>query len=345
MGRGGMGVKAAAVILAAGKGVRMVSGMAKVLHPVCGRPMLGYVLETVRRCGVERTLIVVGHQAEAVREAFSDEGVEFVLQQEQRGTGHAVMQTERYLKDFGGEILVLCGDTPLLKPSTVQDLLRRHREAGAAVSLLTASLPDPSGYGRVIRLGDGSVAKVVEEKDTAPAETAVKEINAGAYCFAPQFLFRALSALRDDNAQGELYLTDLVGAAVKVCEKVVAMGGEADEVLGVNSRAELARAEKVLRGEINNGWMLRGVTLVDPEATYIDYEVQIGGDTVIHPGCHIYGRTVIGEGCTVMPGAVIRESRVGRGARLGPYSVLEGTCLPEGGEVGPFEVKRGGFRP
>ncbi len=340
-----MGKETAAVILAAGKGVRMVSRKAKALHPLCGMPLLGHLLRTVSRCEPGRTLVVVGYQADEVRAAFSDWEVEFVLQEEQRGTGHALMQVERYLADHGGEIMVLPVDTPLLKPYTLQGLMREHREKGAAASVLTSFRSDPSGYGRVIRRQDGSVEKIVEDKDATAEQAAVKEINAGVYCFASSVLFSALKEIKDDNVQKELYLTDVIEEATKRSEKVVALEADAEEVLGINDRVELARAEKVLREEINRSWMLRGVTLIDPETTYIDCEAQIGEDTVIHPGCHIGGTTVLGKGCTVMPGAVVTDSRVGQGARLGPYCIVHGICLPYGGEVGAFETKKNALQP
>ncbi len=340
-----MDTLAAAVILAAGKGVRMVSERAKVLHPLCGEPMLGHVLRAVAECGPERTLVVVGHQAEEVKAAFADEKVEFVLQEEQRGTGHALMQTEKYLGGCGGEILVVPGDTPLLKAQTLLTLLKTHRETGATVSLLTARLPDAAGYGRVIRERDGSVARIVEDRDATVEEAAVNEINVGAYCFAASFPFEALLKVRDDNAQGELYLTDVVEVAVGNREKVAALEADADEVMGVNSRVELARAEKIMRSEINRCWMLRGVTMVNPAATYVDSGAKIGVDSVMHPGCHILGESVIGERCTVMPGAIVIDSRIGREARLGPYCILERISVPDGGEVAPFEIKRGTDRP
>lgn len=338
-------VETSAVILAAGKGVRMVSPRAKTLHSLCGEPLLDHILRAVKGGGVTRTLVVVGYQGKEVEAAFSGSGIEFVTQAEQRGTGHALMQTEEKFAGYRGDLLVLPGDVPLLTSRTIAELLDTHRQSGAAVTLLTSSIPDPSGYGRVIRSSDGTVERIVEEADATPVQKAVHEINVGVYCFGSRFLFLALAEISNDNSQGELYLTDVIEMAVRQRERVEAIDAPWEEAQGVNTREELARAEAIMQKKINQQWMLQGVTMVDPDTTFVQYNARIGEDTTIHPGCHIQGSTSIGKGCTIMPGAVIMDSIIGNHARLGPYCILEGCELPDGASVGPFEIKEGNHQP
>jgi len=331
----------AAVVLAAGKGTRFHSDLAKVLHPLAGRTMLRWVLESLREFGLDRVIVVVGHQAEAVaaEAAASDlAGLSVVEQAEQRGTGHAV----RVAFDVGAldgvdRVLVLPGDTPLLDAGTLHRLL----DAAAPAALLTARPADPAGYGRVLRAADGRVERIVEHRDATEAERAVDEINAGMYVFPADALRRELGALRGDNTQGELYLTDVV--APLAAEGLAAVEATAEAVAGVNDRAQLAAAAAVLRRRINERLLLGGVTLVDPERTYVGAEVAIAPDAVILPNTYLEGATRIGAGATVGPDSRLVDALVEEGAVVS-YSVLLGASVGPGATVGPFSYLRPGAR-
>jgi bifunctional UDP-N-acetylglucosamine pyrophosphorylase/glucosamine-1-phosphate N-acetyltransferase len=334
----------AAVILAAGKGTRMKSGLVKVLHPAAGRPMINWVVDAARAAGAAPTVLVVGHQADAVQAVFrGDADIRCALQEEQLGTGHAVACARDGLSGFSGTVLILCGDTPLLRAETLQGLISFHREKRAALTVLTAAMDDPHGYGRVIRAADGSVLRIVEQKDATPEEQAVCEINSGIYCMEAGFLFGNIDSLGSDNAQGEFYLTDLVAIAVK--QGLACLGRCTDdpaEIMGVNDRAQLAEASRILRERINRELMCAGVSLIDPGHTYIDYGVRIGTDTVVYPNCSIGGATVIGSGCTIESGVSISDCAVGDGCHIKAGSVLEGSELHTGVSVGPMAHLRPG---
>jgi len=333
--------KIAAVILAAGKGTRMKSEQPKVLHNVCGKTMLGHVCDAVGRLGVDRTLVVVGYQAEKVKAAAGD-AVEYVLQSEQLGTGHAVLQTETALQDFAGQVLVLYGDTPLLTPATLQRLLTYHTAQGNAATILTAELSDPTGYGRIIRHPDGAVAGIVEQKDATPAEAAVREINTGIYCFDSRELFPALHAVRTDNRQQEYYLTDCISILVGKGRRVDAIAAEnPQETLGINSRRQLAELEAELRRQIREHWLSEGVTMLDPATTYIDADVSIGADTVLYPFTLLEGGTVIGTDCVIGPQTRISKTQVGCGVRI-ENSVVVDSTVRDAATVGPFAYIRPG---
>ncbi|MGH7395491.1 MAG: bifunctional UDP-N-acetylglucosamine diphosphorylase/glucosamine-1-phosphate N-acetyltransferase GlmU, partial [Candidatus Methylomirabilales bacterium] len=306
-----------AVVMAAGAGTRMKSGRAKVLHPVLGRPMVAHVLDLCQRLQVKRTLVVVGHQAEAVKEACAGAPVEFVLQDEQRGTAHAVLQAADALKGFDGTVLVLSGDVPLLKDETVRALLAHHDRRRAAATMLTATLPDPTGYGRVIRKGGGQVLRVVEEVEASPRDRKVKEINAGLYVFAAPALLKALTEVRASRVKGELYLPEVLAALRGRRQKVEALRAtESAEVLGINTRAELAAAVAVLRQRVLDRLMRDGVTVLDPASTYVDATVSVGPDTVLYPNVTLEGQTAIGEGCVIYPGSRLRDTRLGSGVTI-----------------------------
>ena len=313
------------IILAAGEGKRMKSAYGKVSHALGGRPIIRYVIEAARSLEAEKIAVVIGHDAERVRKAAGD-GVEFVLQEEQRGTGHAVMQAQPFLTGCEGDILILSGDVPLIKPETLKSLLDTHRAASAACTLLTAVLKDPTGYGRVLRRTDtGKPHKIVEEKDAGRFEKAVAEINSGIYVFDAPSLLRVLDRISPENRQGEFYITDAIGILAAEGNTIEAVHAkEPSEVLGINSRDELAKMEKVLQQRIQKAHMLNGVTIVDPANTYIEAAVSIGRDTIIYP-------------FTVIEG----EARIGVDCRVGPFShVRPGTVLEDGAEVGNFvEVK------
>ena len=334
----------AAVILAAGKGTRMKSGLVKVLHPAAGRPMIGWAADAARAAGAAPVVLVVGHQADAVRSAFPGAAdIRCALQEEQLGTGHAVACARDELADFGGTVLILCGDTPLLRAETLQGLIAFHREKGAALTVLTAVMDDPHGYGRVVRDADGRVLRIVEQKDATPEEQAICEINSGIYCVEAGFLFANIDSISNHNAQQEFYLTDLVSIAVK--RGLTCLGrctDDADEIMGVNDRVQLAEASRILRGRINRDLMCAGVSLVDPGHSYIDHGVLIGPDTVVHPNCTISGATVIGSGCTIEGGVSIQACSIGDNCHIKAGSVLEGSQLRTDVSVGPMAHLRPG---
>lgn len=346
-----------AVILAAGKGTRMKSALPKVLHRVGGRPMLAHVLAAAKEAGAARCITVVGFGAAAVQEEIGATS-EFVVQAEQLGTGHAVMQAREALGKYNGTVMVLCGDTPLLTAELLGRLYAAHREAKAAATVLTARMGDPAGYGRVIRDGTGRVVRIVEQKDASPDELAVNEINTGIYCFECQPLLAALDGLTCDNKQGEYYLTDVIGIFVAQGAAVWGLtAGDERETLGINSRRQLAETEKILRRRKLEELMDSGVTIMDPDSTFVDATVSVGADTVIYPFTWLEGATTIGSGCAVGPNTRLadtvlgdnatihfsyaHECEVGSGATVGPYVHLRpATVLAEGVKVGNFvEIK------
>jgi bifunctional UDP-N-acetylglucosamine pyrophosphorylase/glucosamine-1-phosphate N-acetyltransferase len=344
------------LILAAGLGKRMQSKTSKLLHAVAGRPMVRHVVEATKGAGVARTVVVIGNQADEVRQAIGDHDkrIAFAFQKDQLGTGHAVLCAERQLQGHQGDVLILNGDLPSLKPETLKSFVGFHRSHGAPLSLLTAVIPDPHGFGRAIRNYGGDVSRIVEETD------ATQEINCGIYCVDSQALFRPLRQATRDNAQGEIYLTDLIEILRKEGRKVAAYRHpDAREVLGVNDRRELAAAARALYLRKAESLMLAGVSLIDPGNTYIDMQVTIGRDSVIEPGVMLQGDTQIGAevriGCgsrivdshigdatDVLPYTVIASSRVGRACRIGPFAHLRpDTTLDEGARVGNFvETKK-----
>lgn len=331
----------AAVILAAGQGKRMKSDIPKVLHSLCGRPMIHYVLEAVEGVGPSLVVVVVGFGGDMVARVVEGRA-QVVYQKEQLGTAHALLQAAPLLAGFDGHILVTCGDTPLLTAATLKRLVETHLSGGASATLLTACLDDPTGYGRVVRDEAGRVRKVVEQKDATPAELAIKEVNTGVYCFAAAGLFETLAALGRENAQGEYYLTDVVENYVSRGLTVAAVAAEDPrEVEGVNDRVQLARAEGLLRRRILEELMLSGVTVLDPATTFVDREARVGRDTVIYPFTFIEGRTVIGARCTIGPGARLVNARVGDGAVI-RQAVVEESELGDGCTVGPYAYVRPG---
>lgn len=333
-----------ALILAAGKGTRMKSGTVKVLHQLAGQPMLAWPLSAARAAGASDVVVVAGHQADQVQAWLSGQpGVSVALQEEQLGTGHAVACAIPCLSGAVGAVLILCGDTPLLTADTLRSLANLHHESGAAVTVLTARMENPFGYGRIIRDSDGHLLRIVEQKDATSGEAAIDEVNSGIYCMDISFLREHIGRLGSDNAQGEYYLTDLVGIAVaerKRCEAFVV--GDSAEILGVNDRVQMALAASRLRGRINISLMLEGVTIVDPDATYIDSTVRIGSDTVVWPGCVLRGSTVIGANCTIEAGVQISDCMIGDRAHIKSNSVLSEAILENHVLVGPMAHLRPG---
>ncbi len=342
-----------AIVLAAGEGTRMKSAIPKVLHQLCDRPMLAYVLDAVTGLGMDRTLVVLGFGAEEIRAALGT-GYESVLQEEQLGTGHAVMMAVPALREGEDEILVLPGDSPLITADTLGRLIATHREGSAAATMLTAMLDDPTGYGRVVRGAGNDVERVVEESDADDADRATHEVNTSMYVFAREPLLAALERLDRSNTQSEYYLTDVIQILAGEGHRVLATPArDKSETMGINSRAQLAEAAALMRQRINRGWMEEGVTLEDPAMTYIGGMVRIGRDTIIRPLTFITGATEIGEGCTIGPSCRIQDCKIADGARIqesvlveseigvkamvGPYaSVRPGTVLGPGAKLGTF---------
>lgn len=316
------------LVLAAGRGTRMRSALAKVLHPVLGRPLLAWPLDVARSLPATRRAVIVGFQAEQVAQALPA-GFEAVLQRELLGTGHAVRQARRLFAQEG-DTVVLSGDTPLLTAATVRRLLAGHRRRRAAVSFITARQADPAGYGRVVRDESGEVRAIVEHGDADDATRLIDEVNAGVYCFENRFLDRALGRLRAANRQREQYLTDVVAAAVRAKLAVVGVPcADPEEMLGVNDRVQLARVHDVLRRRVLERLMRAGITVVDPASTWVEPAVRVGADSVLLPGTTLQGGTVIGAGCRIGPHSRVRDSRVG------PQSVVKDCCVVEEAAIGP----------
>ncbi len=332
----------AAVILAAGQGTRMKSQLPKVLHPVAGQPMVCAPVRLCRELGCEKTVLVVGHAADQVRQTLELESVLFSLQDQQLGTGHALLCAENQLQNFSGTLLLLCGDVPLLRQQTLERLLAYHAEQQAAVTVLTAEMDNPHGYGRVVRDGE-AVLRIVEEKDASAKEKTIREINTGIYAFEAPLVFDALRAVGRDNAQGEYYLTDVLEIARRQGRTVRAISvADPDEPMGINDRVQLAEANAILRRRINEEHMRAGVTLLDPAATYIDAEVKIGPDCVIHPGAHLRGTTRLGNDCIVEPGVIVTDCTIGDCAHLKAGSVITESTLGPRCAIGPMAHLRPG---
>ncbi len=329
----------AVLILAAGKGTRMKSPFPKVLHLLAGEPLLLHVLETALSLQPERVLVIVGHKAHLVKEVLSPYAVKTVLQKKQLGTGHAVMMAASDLEDFRGDVLVLCGDVPLIKPETLKDLLELHRKQQAAVTVLTAKVKKPFGYGRIVRGAEGLVDYIVEEKDASDAERSIREINTGTYIFQKEFLFEALKEIRPDNVQGEYYLTDVIGLARKRGLKVAAFCLQDEtEILGVNSQFDLALAEKFFQQRLKEGFQKQGVTFILPEMVYLEKRVQLGPGCVIYPFVSLRGKTVLEEGVTVESHCDLKDVRVCAGAFIGAGNILAGGVIPPGKRLAPTRV-------
>jgi len=331
------------LILAAGHGKRMKSRRIKLLHEVTGRPMLTWVLEALRGVPAKESFIVLGHQADLVRGLVAGTPFRVLLQREQRGTGHAVMQAERPLREAAGDLLILNGDTPAIRTSTLKDFVSGHVKSGAAASVLTTTLENPAGYGRVLRDGLGELTGIVEERDATPEERRVREVSAGIWCVDIPRLFRALRRTRPDNAQGEFYLPDILGIFKENGHKIVAVRhDEPWEVLGVNSRAELSRLARLINRRIVDGWMDMGVSVVDPDRTFIGPDVKIGQDTLLYPDVHLVGATSIGRDCTIHPGCFLRDTRMDDGAVLLPSCVSTESRIGPRAQIGPFAHLRPG---
>ncbi len=345
-----------AIILAAGEGTRMKSKLPKVLHKVLGRSMVGHVMVAAKGAGAEQVCVVVGHKAEEVKAAIG-EGVSFALQEQQLGTGHAVMQADLFIQGEG-DVLVLFGDTPLITEATLQKLIAFHKAQNHGVTVLSAIVEDPTGYGRIIRDEQGNFIKSVEHKDASEEERQVREINSGMYCFKAKALKEALQNITNHNVQGEYYLPDTLQAIRSKGLTVNALVAEdPQDILGVNSRVQLAEASAIMQKRINHKHMEEGVTILDPAQTYIYPDVQIGIDTILYPGTVLEGHTVIGEDCIIGPNtrivnshlhdkveieySVVLDSKIGNHSHIGPYAYIRPNCsIGEHVKIGDFvEVK------
>ncbi len=323
------------IVLAAGQGTRMKSKLYKVLHPVCGKPMVRHVIDELKQIGADQIITVVGHGADEVKNELKDDS-EFVLQEQQLGTAHAVMQARDLLQDKEGLTLVVCGDTPLLKADTIKAMIDYHINNHSKATILTAVAEDPTGYGRVIRNEQGYVEKIVEHKDASDEEKAVKEINAGTYCFDNASLFHALQKVTNNNAQNEYYLPDVIGILKDAGQTVTAFTtNDFTEIFGINDRVALAQAGKIMQQRINEKHMRNGVTIIDPEQTYIDATVVIGQDTVIYPGTMVKGNTVIGTDCIIGPNSEIVNCDIGNRTSI-RQSVTHDSKIGSDVQIGPF---------
>ncbi len=329
-----------AVVLAAGQGTRMRSALPKVAHPLAGRPMVRWVLDALAGAGAERTVVVVGHEAQAVRDALPPE-VEVAVQQEQLGTGHAAQVGLAQLDPRCDTVIVACGDTPLLPAELVERMVAEHASEPRAVTMLTAVIPDAGSYGRVVRDSDGGVARIVEAADAQPDELAIDEYNAALYVFDRAALADALDRIESANSQGELYLTDVIelleGRAAAVVAEDPAVAA------GVNDRVDLAACEAVLQDLLRKELMRAGVTMPDPAAVYLDAGVSVGRDSVLWPGTHLRGATSLGEGCSIGPDVVITDGTLGDGCSV-VSAHLVGAVLGDGAQAGPFAYLRPGSR-
>lgn len=326
-------MKLKTLILAAGKGTRMKSELPKVLHKVNGIPMVKKIMNILESLKSEENILILGHKKELVTETLGD--IKYVVQEEQLGTGHAIMMAEDVLKDYEGDVMVVCGDTPLLREETLDKLWKKHRESGAATTVLTSIYEDPFGYGRIVK-EDGLVKAIVEQKDATPEQAAIKEVNAGVYCFDSKKLFDALGKIDNNNKNGEYYLTDVIGIHVREGERVESYILEDNvEILGVNSKVELATAARVLRERKNLKLMEEGVILIDPANTYVEESVVVGQDTVLYPGVHLQGETVIGSNCEILGDTRIVDSKIGDDVII-ERSVVEESIIDAKVTMGPY---------
>ena len=339
----GSAVPTHVIILAAGRGTRMRSARPKVLHRLAGLPLIEHVVRAADRLRPGRLGLVVGHQAERVEAALSHRApLAFARQDEQRGTGHALQQAEPLFAGVGGTLVVLSGDVPLIRPDTLERLVRAHDGANAAMTVLTATVPRPYGYGRIVR-ADGRLARIVEERDVSASQRRLKEINSGIYALDLPPLFDAIREIPPAGASNEIYLPDLVriyrGRGLPVETAAVA---DPDEVRGINSQTELAEVKRIVRQTRNEELMAAGVTIEDPATTYVDMDVTVGSDTVIHPGVFLQGRTSVGARCELHAGVRIVDSTIGDDVTVRNHCVLQGATLSHGAQVGPFAHLRPG---
>ena len=326
-------MKLKTLILAAGKGTRMKSDLPKVIHKVNGIPMVKKILNELEKLGTEENILILGHKKEEILKELGE--IKYAVQEEQLGTGHAIMQAENLLKDYEGDVMILCGDTPLLRHETLKAMYEAHKKSGVATTILTSVYENPFGYGRIVKNGE-KVTAIVEEKEADEETKKIKEVNAGVYCCNAKELFAALKKVTNNNEKGEYYLTDIVGIQVGEGKTVASFVLEDNrEILGVNSKVELAEASKILRERKNTSLMEEGVILIDPASTYIEETVKIGKDTVIYPTVMLQGNTVIGENCEIIGCTRIIDSTLGNDIRI-ESSVIEESIVDDKVTMGPF---------
>jgi bifunctional UDP-N-acetylglucosamine pyrophosphorylase/glucosamine-1-phosphate N-acetyltransferase len=329
-----------AIVLAAGQGTRMRSALPKVLHAILGHPLAWYAVQTARQATGADPVLIIGHQAEDVQRVIG-ESIHYITQEPQLGTGHAVMQARSFLEGKADTILVTYADMPLLKPETLSMLITAQQSVSGPISLLTVIGKDPRGFARVVRDSNGNVREIIEEAVATPEQLAIRELNAGVYCFEAAWLWKSLSKV-PLSPKGEYYLTELVGIANQEGLSVKAILAEEEiETIGINTRIHLAEAEGAMRQRINQAWMLAGVSMIDPATTYIEPEVTIGRDTIIWPGTYLQGKTSIGEGCTLGPNTILRNTKIGDRCEV-LSSVLEGALIEDDVDIGPFAHLRKG---
>lgn len=328
------------VILAAGQGTRMKSEKPKVLHQIVGKPMVQYAIDSANSIGSRRPIVVIGYGAEQVKQAIGDR-VEYVLQSPQRGTGHALLQARAQIDPASDTVLVLYGDTPFIGAATLQRLLAAHRDAHAALSLITFTPNDPALYGRIVRDVNDRVVDIVEYKEATPEQRAIREVNSGIFCYQTPWLLEHLDKLQPRARHGEYYLTDLVSLAAHEQAITATCSCDEAEVLGINDRAQLAAAERLMRDQINTRHLLNGVTLIDPTNTYIESSVTIGPDSIIYPGSHLKGKTIIGRECAIGPQTIIEDAQIGNRVEI-VASMIESATIEDGVDIGPFSHLRKG---
>jgi len=328
----------ATIILAAGKGTRMKSDLVKVLHPLLGLPMLAYPIDlSLNGLQAEKTIVVVGYQADEIKGKFKDPRILFALQKEQLGTGHAVLQALPLLQNFTGMVLILCGDVPLIKEETLSCFTSHFQQSNSTLSVMTVVVENPFGYGRTIKDSMGWIARIVEEEDAREEEKAVREINTGIYCVKAPFLAEGLKRIGRENAQGEYYLTDLVEIANKRGLRCSAYQvADPIEVMGINTRIDLAVAHEALQQEKMRALMLSGVTVIDPRTTYLDQMVEVGRDTVLYPNCLLQGKTKIGERCTIESNVKILDTCIGNEVTIRANTVITESKIEDHAIIGPF---------
>ena len=328
-----------ALVLAAGLGTRMKSTKAKMLHNLCGKPVLGHVLDGLYKAGAGECFVIVGEQREAIRRIFANPGITFIVQEEQKGTGHAAMQAVPALEGLSGDLLVTYGDVPLVLPETYGSLVRTHRERGASATVLTSVYEDPGPYGRIIRDEEGRVRKVVEVRDASPEEKLIREVNTGIYVFEIEALLKYIGELNADNDQEEYYLTDMIEILTNNGEKVEAVAGaENIEVLGINSREELSAAASVVNTRKLKELMAAGVTFADPSNTWVEQTVTVGMDTVIGQCCVLEESTIVGSGVSIGPFTYLKDARVDDGAEVGSHSLIDSAKIGKSEIVESFTM-------
>ena len=321
------------LILAAGKGTRMKSELPKVLHKVCGVPMVQKIVNTCSKIGSIENILILGHKKEEVLKVLPN--MQYVVQEEQLGTGHAVIQAKDKLKDFDGTVMILCGDTPLLREETLKELYNYHKQTGATTTILTSIYENPFGYGRIVKENE-TVIGIVEEKEASEEIRAIKEVNAGVYCFESKDLLSALDRIDNKNEKGEYYLTDVIAINVRDGKKVEAfLLEDNDEILGINSKIELEKANCIMKNRINEKHMENGVIFIDKNSVYIEESVEIGQDTIIYPGALLQGDTVIGQNCEILGNTRVIDCNIGNNVRV-ESSVLEESVVEDRVTIGPF---------